>query len=105
MRLFVGPLAVQPSTPNVVHPSTYRAEINRAIKHTGLKVVAAASAGRTLGYSYFTDLKTGYQVGDSVYVNRQTQLTVSQWVTEAEQAAKARNPIPSNEMDTNSPRP
>lgn len=70
-----------------MHPATYRAEINRAIKHTGLKVVACAHNG---GYSYFLDTKTGNQVGDSVYVNRQTHLTIPQWVVEAKAAAATR---------------
>lgn len=70
-----------------MHPATYRAEINRAIRHTGLKVVACPRNG---GYSYFLDLKTGNQIGSSVYVNRQTQLAIPQWVAEAETAAKTR---------------
>ena len=67
-----------------MNPQTYRAAINRAIKHTGLQVFACPRNG---GYSYFKD-KEGNQVGESVYVYRQNQLTIAQWVTEAEMTAK-----------------
>lgn len=66
-----------------MNPATYRAQINRAIAHTGLRVFAASNGGRSLGYSYFKDVD-GNQVGESVYVYRQSQLTLAQWVSEAE---------------------
>lgn len=70
-----------------MNPATYRAAINRAIAHTGLRVFAASNGGNSLGYSYFKD-KEGNQVGESVLVYRQAQLTIAQWVAEAEHAAR-----------------
>lgn len=70
-----------------MNPATYRAAINRAIAHTGLRVFAASNGGKSLGYSYFKDVD-GNQIGESVLVYRQSQLTLAQWVTEAERHAR-----------------
>ena len=56
--------------------------INRAIKHLGLEIIHK----RGSGYSYFLDLKTGDQVGDSVPVCYLNQLTLARWIGEAEDA-------------------
>lgn len=69
-----------------MNPQTYRAEINKALKPLGLKIQACAHNG---GYSYFISLSTGQQVGDSVYVYRQTQLTVDEWVRQAKHTIDA----------------
>ena len=58
------------------------ARINRAIKHLGLEIVHK----RGSGYSYFLDLKTGNQIGDSVPVCYLNQLPLTLWVEEAEEA-------------------
>lgn len=63
-----------------MHPATYRAKINAAIKHLGVKVMACAHNG---GYSYFVNLKTDEQVGESVGVYRQCQLSIVKWVESA----------------------
>lgn len=57
-------------------------KINRAIKHLGLEIVHE----RGSGYSYFLDLETGDQVGDSVLVCYLNQLPLNRWVKEAEEA-------------------
>jgi hypothetical protein len=57
-------------------------KINRAIKHLGLEIIHK----RGSGYSYFLDLTTGYQVGDSVAVCYLNQLPLNRWVEEAEEA-------------------
>ena len=56
--------------------------INKAISYLGLEIVGH----RGDGYFYFCDLKEGHQVGDSVLVCYLNQLTLSQWIQEAEQA-------------------
>lgn len=58
--------------------------INRAIRHLGLEIIHQ----RGSGYSYFLSLAHGGQVGESVYVCYLNQLTVAQWVLEAENAVK-----------------
>lgn len=63
-----------------MNPQTYRAQINKAIRPLGVKVVAGK------GYSYFKSLKTGDQIGDSVMTYRQTDLPLSLWVESATQA-------------------
>lgn len=63
-----------------MNANAYRAKINAAIRHLGVKIMA----GR--GYSYFHDLKTGDQVGDSVMVFRQSDQSVERWVQDAEAA-------------------
>ena len=61
--------------------------INRAIKHTGLKITYT----RGDGYFYFTDIDD-FTVGDSVYVCYMNQFSLGQWVEQAEEAAiKGRN--------------
>jgi len=45
-------------------------KINKAIKHLNLEIIHK----RGSGYSYFLDLSTGYQVGDSVCVCYLNQL-------------------------------
>ena len=54
--------------------------INRAIKHLGLEIIHQ----RGSGYSYFLDLQTGCQVGDSVPVCYLNQLSLQRWVEQAE---------------------
>ena len=56
--------------------------INKAIKYLGLEIVGERGAG----YFYFCDLEEGHQVGDSVLVCYLNQLTLGQWIQEAEQA-------------------
>lgn len=63
-----------------MNAQTYRAQINAAIKPLGVKVVA----GR--GYSYFKSLATGDQVGSSVMVYRQSDLSIDRWVDSAKSA-------------------
>ena len=55
------------------------AKINRAIRCLGLELVHERGAG----YSYFTDLRTRNQVGDSVYVCYLNHLSQEEWVAEA----------------------
>jgi hypothetical protein len=57
-------------------------KINKAIKHLRLEVTYTYGDG----YFYFLDLKTGNQVGDSIFVCYLKQLTLEQWVDEAEEA-------------------
>jgi len=59
-----------------------KATINKAIKHLGIEIQNT----RGDGYSYFTSLKDGNQVGDSVYVCYLNQLTLEQWIKEATNA-------------------
>ncbi len=61
-------------------------KINRVIKHLNLEIV------RGRGYSYFLELNTGNQVGESVPVCYLNALTLDQWVEEAEQARKVETP-------------
>lgn len=53
--------------------------INKHIKHLGLEIV-----GNGDGYFYFCDLEDGHQVGDSVLVCYLNQLSLDQWIKEAE---------------------
>jgi hypothetical protein len=57
------------------------AQINRAIRHTGLEIIHE----RGSGYSYFID-KQGSQIGCSVPVCYLRQFSIEQWVEEAEHA-------------------
>jgi hypothetical protein len=56
------------------------AKINRAIKHLGLEIVHE----RGSGYSYFLDLKTGHQVGESIPICYLNQLTLEGWIEQAQ---------------------
>ena len=58
-----------------------KAQINRAIRHTGLTIQGT----RGDGYFYFLDTE-GNQVGDSVMVCYLRQLPLHRWVRLAEQA-------------------
>jgi len=51
--------------------------IDRAIKHLNMEIIKYA------GYSIFTDLTTGHQIGEMVCVCYLKQLTLEQWVEEA----------------------
>ena len=53
-------------------------KINKSIKSTGLSIFGE----RGEGYFYFLN-SSGDQVGESVYVAYLNQLTLSQWVDEA----------------------
>ena len=64
--------------------SATKAIIDKAIKHLNLEII------RGDGYQYFLDLTTGDQVGDSVFVCYLRNLTVEQWVLQAERAVKAK---------------
>lgn len=58
-----------------------KSKINSAIKHTGLKV----EGKRGDGYFYFLDAATDYCIpNSSVYVCYLNQLSLAQWVEEAE---------------------
>lgn len=57
-------------------------KINAAIAHLGIEIV------RGYGYQYFLDLKTGYQVGESVMVCYLYHCTLEEWVSYAENAVK-----------------
>jgi len=67
-------------------------KINRAIRHLDLEIVHE----RGSGYSYFLDLTTGDQIGESIYVCYLHHLTLEEWIQEA---ASARKP---NTHETNS---
>lgn len=54
--------------------------INKAIRYLGLEIVDQ----RGDGYFYFCDLQKGHQVGKSVLVCHLNQLTLDQWIQEAE---------------------
>ena len=56
-------------------------KINRAIRSLGLEIVHQ----RGSGYSYFLDLETGYQIGESVYVCYLHSLSLEEWIQEAKQ--------------------
>jgi len=58
------------------------AKINKAIKHLGLEIIHE----RGSGYSYFLDLVTGDQIGESVQVCYLHQLSLEEWVKEAQGA-------------------
>jgi hypothetical protein len=70
----------------MVHGMT-TSKINRAIKHLGLEIVHK----RGSGYSYFLDLESGNQIGESVIVCYLNQLPLSRWVEEAEDARRQSN--------------
>jgi len=57
-------------------------KINRSIKHLGLKIIHE----RGSGYSYFLDLETEDQVGESVPVCYLNQLSLQRWIESAELA-------------------
>ena len=59
-------------------------QINRAIRHLNLEIIHQ----RGSGYSYFLDIATGTQIGDSVQVCYLSSLSLEQWVQEAEAARK-----------------
>jgi hypothetical protein len=63
------------------------ARINKAIKHLDVEIIHE----RGSGYSYFLDIKTGNQVGDSVAVCYLNQLPLNRWVEEAEEARQQSN--------------
>ena len=70
---------------NAVYTKTMTTtKINKAIKDLNLEIVNE----RGSGYSYFLDLTTGNQVGESVMVCYLKQLTLAEWVKEAEFARK-----------------
>jgi hypothetical protein len=55
--------------------------INRAIKHTGLRVVGVRGAG----CFYFVDAETDVAIDNStVWIAYLNQLTIKQWIDEAE---------------------
>lgn len=56
--------------------------INKAIKHLGLEIIHE----RGSGYSYFLDLATRDQIGESVQVCYLHQLSLEEWVKEAQEA-------------------
>ena len=58
------------------------AKINQAIKHLGLEIIHK----RGSGYSYFLDLLTGDQIGESVPVCYLHQLSLEKWKEQAEEA-------------------
>jgi hypothetical protein len=58
--------------------------IDAAIKHLGIEIQHERGAG----YFYFTSIETGSTVGESVMVCYYHQLTLDQWVKEAEEAVK-----------------
>ena len=59
-----------------------KVKINKAIKHTGLEV-----QNNRDGYSYFTNFE-GDPIGGCVMVCYLNQLSLSQWIEEAECAVK-----------------
>lgn len=61
------------------------AKINRAIKHLNLEIIHE----RGSGYSYFLDLTTGDQVGESVAVCYLHHLPLDRWVAEAVEAKES----------------
>ena len=58
------------------------AKINRAIKKYNLEIIHQ----RGSGYSYFLDLTTGDQIGESVQVCYLHHLTLEQWIEDAKWA-------------------
>ena len=61
------------------------AKINRAIKHLSLEIIHKLGSC----YSYFLDLVTGNQIGESVQVCYLHQLSLERWVEEAQEALEA----------------
>ena len=60
-------------------------KINKAIKKFNLEIVN----NRGSGYSYFCDLTTGNQIGESVMVCYLKHFSLDRWVEEAESARKS----------------
>ena len=56
--------------------------VNRAIKKINLEVVKGE------GYHYFVDITTGEQIGSSIYVCYLKDLSLEQWIREAEDARR-----------------
>jgi hypothetical protein len=61
-----------------------KAEINRLIRQFRLEIVGT----RGDGYFYFLDLDTGDQIGDSIFVCYLSNMTLAQWISDAEYARK-----------------
>ena len=59
-------------------------KINKAIQFTGLEIQAT----RGDGYSYFTSIATGDQVGQSNMVCYLKHLSLEEWVQAAEYASR-----------------
>jgi hypothetical protein len=55
--------------------------INQAIKHLGVEI-----QNNRDGYSYFTGLVEGHQIGQSVYICYLNMLTLAEWVERAADA-------------------
>ena len=66
-------------------------QINESIKHLGLEIAGRAGDG----CYYFVDLDTDAAVSQAepVYIGSMNQLNKSQWIEEAECAAKIRDEI------------
>lgn len=64
-----------------------KAKINRAIKKYNLEIIHE----RGSGYSYFLDLTTGDQVGESVCVCYLNQQSLEGWVEDARVAREEYN--------------
>ena len=71
--------------------SMTRKKINEAIKHLGIEVAGKAGDG----CYYFLDLETGHAISQAepVYIGSMSHLNQSQWIEEAESAAKIRDEI------------
>tara|TARA_R110000796_G_scaffold245320_1_gene369491 strand:+ start:2920 stop:3159 length:240 start_codon:yes stop_codon:yes gene_type:complete len=59
--------------------------INTAIKKYDLEIIKGA------GYHYFLDLKTRDKIGSSVYVMYLKELSIKQWIIEANDARREFN--------------
>ena len=55
------------------------AKINKAIKRFNLEIIHQ----RGSGYSYFLDLTTGYQIGESIPICHLNQQSLEGWVQDA----------------------
>jgi hypothetical protein len=62
--------------------------INRAIAHLGIEI-----QNNRDGYSYFTSLETGDQIGHSVMVCYLNSYTLDEWVSEANWAKANPDPM------------
>jgi hypothetical protein len=71
-------------TPNNT-PARSKAQVNRAIRHTGLEI----QGQRGGGYFYFTETASGDQAGESIMVCHLHHQTVGGWVEDAESALVA----------------
>lgn len=79
------PAALEKKTAALQQPAKSSAQINHAIRHTGLKVFGT----RGDGYFYFLDAVTDTVIkNSSVYVCYLSQLTLQSWIDEAEHIAK-----------------